>query len=199
MLPLVSALGFAAEVSHCHALCGLTWRRGDRGATNDMLVRSLDIQCGARAKRAAAREDFLHPNKGWAINKSTHLIRASLLNDLPGVLRLIQLGAPLDRVSTSFIGSALFWACFEGHAEVALALLNGKFEGAGAAPDVPGGSFGSWTPLMLASQKNLVRVVTRLLELGASVMARDTDGQTALGHAYDPPMKALLLVAGAQP
>jgi len=196
VLPLVSALGFAAEVSHCHALCGLTWRRGDRGATNDMLVRSLDIQCGARAKRAAAREAFLHPNKGWAIRDSTHLIRAALLNDLPGVLRLIQLGAPLDLVSPSFIGSALYWACYESHADVAMALLDGKYEGAGADVDVPGLS--SRTPLMLATQNKLERVVVRLLELGASVMARDNLGQTELGYAYDKPVKALLLVAGAQ-
>ena len=52
-LLIVSASGYAAEVSQCRWLCGEKWRAGDRGATNDMLVRSAEIQCGARAARSA--------------------------------------------------------------------------------------------------------------------------------------------------
>jgi hypothetical protein len=44
VLPIVAAVGFAAEVAHCLYLCGETWRTGDKGATNDMLVRSMEKQ-----------------------------------------------------------------------------------------------------------------------------------------------------------
>ena len=124
-------------------------------------------------------------------------MRAALHNDLPGVLRLIQLGAPLDRVSTMFIGSALFWACFEGHAEVALALLDGKFKGAGADADLPTVGVLGTTPLMQACQKGLTSVVARMLKLGVRLTTRDMGGSTALGHAFHPPTRAILLAAGA--
>jgi hypothetical protein len=58
-LPIVAAVGFAADVSQCVQLCGVTLRAGDRGATNDMLVQSLRLQCGAREARAAGRGDFV--------------------------------------------------------------------------------------------------------------------------------------------
>jgi len=58
VIGIVAAMGFACEVSHCLYLCGETWRKGDKGATNDMLVRSLERQCGASAARAAKREDY---------------------------------------------------------------------------------------------------------------------------------------------
>ena len=84
-LPLVFALGYAADASRCRALCGMTWRTGDRGATNDMIVQSLRRQCGEREVRAAKREGFLHPRRGYAIGGSTQLIRAAILNNLPRV------------------------------------------------------------------------------------------------------------------
>ena len=84
-LPLVFALGYAADASHCRALCGTTWRAGDKGATNDMIVQSLRRQCGEREVRAAKREGFLHPRRGYAIGGSTQLIRAAILNNLPRV------------------------------------------------------------------------------------------------------------------
>ena len=55
IVPLVAACGYAAEASQCRALCGLTWRPGDLGATNDMIVSSLRLQCGAVRARAARR------------------------------------------------------------------------------------------------------------------------------------------------
>ena len=58
-LPIVAAAGFAADVSQCVQLCGVTLRAGDRGATNDTLVQSLRLQCGAREARAAGRGDFV--------------------------------------------------------------------------------------------------------------------------------------------
>jgi hypothetical protein len=58
VIGIVAAIGFAADASQCVQLCGTTFRAGDRGATNDMLVQSLRLQCGARAARAAEREEF---------------------------------------------------------------------------------------------------------------------------------------------
>ena len=42
VIGIVAAMGFAAEVSHCLYLCGDLWREGDKGATNDMIARSLE-------------------------------------------------------------------------------------------------------------------------------------------------------------
>ena len=76
-LPLVAAIGFAADVSQHLALCSTTWRRGDRGATNDMPVQSLCLQCGAREAREARREDFEHAADfdmdGWTTSGTTQL------------------------------------------------------------------------------------------------------------------------------
>ena len=63
-ISIVAAVGFAADVSQCVQLCGLTLRAGDRGATNDMLVQSLRLQCGAREARAAGREEIAVPSRG---------------------------------------------------------------------------------------------------------------------------------------
>ena len=149
---IVSAVGFAADVSQCAQLCGTTFRAGDRGATNDMLVQSLRLQCGAREARAAGREEFtgLMPWGGLGtLEGTTQLIRAAILNNLPRVQQLIQLGAPLDLVEDSYGYSALHWASRMGHEHVAKALLDGKYEGRGATVDLRD-KF-SKTPLMHAS------------------------------------------------
>jgi hypothetical protein len=164
VLPIVAAVGFAAEVSHCLYLCGETWRRGDRGATNDMIARSLERQCGARAARAAQREDFAHPTRGWMMENTTQLMRATILNNLPRVLQLVQLGAPLELTDDHDGYSALLWACDLGHVHVARALLDGKFEGRGGVlNDLVNG----WTPLMVASSIGREDVVRLLLARGA--------------------------------
>jgi hypothetical protein len=135
VIGIVAAMGFAAEVAHCLHLCGETWRKGDKGATNDMLARSLERQCGASAARAAKREDFAHPIYGYTIRGTTQLMRAAILNNLPRVLQLVQLGAPLELKDKSYGRTALLWACSMGHEPVARALLVGKYEGRGAEVD----------------------------------------------------------------
>ena len=166
-LPIVAAVGFAAEVSQCVQLCGLTFRAGDRGATNDMFVQSLRLQCGAREARAAGREAFeelafARPSGALC---TTQLMRAALLNNLPRVLQLIQLGAPLDLVDETWGWSALLWASFMGHEHVAKALLDGKYEGRGATVELRD-KF-SQTPLMRASIGGHEAVVRLLLARGA--------------------------------
>ena len=192
VIGLVAAVGFAAEVSQCLFLCGLTFRAGDRGATNDMLVQSLRRQCGAREARAAAREDFaalLRENVNRdetdevRVEGTTQLIRAAQLNNLPRVLQLVQLGAPLDAVDASEQGcSALHWACIMGHEHVARALLDGKYGGRGAAADLPCAGNAS-TPLALASIQGSAAVVGLLLRRGARQELQNREGATALHMA----------------
>jgi hypothetical protein len=191
VLPLVAAVGFAADVSQHVALCGTTWRRGDRGATNDMLVRSLERQCGARAARAAGREDFELLTVGaempdehvFIIEGTTQLIRAALLNNLPRVQQLVQLGAPLGAVSEDevYMFSALQWACRFGHERVATVLLDGKYEGCGPAVDLLAAR--RWTPLGLAGYYGREGIARLLLERGAKLELQDKCGETALHTA----------------
>ena len=194
---LVAAVGYAAEVSQCLFLCGVTFRRGDRGATNDMLEQSLRLQCGARAARAAAREDFGvivdHDVGGQpaevaervVVRGTTQLIRAASLNNLPRVLQLVQLGAPLDALAAdegedgNWRRAALHWACDERNEAVARALLDGKYEGRGAQVDVRGGTAGE-TPLMFAAFAAHEGLVRLLLARGASVGLQSARGHTAL-------------------
>jgi hypothetical protein len=194
VLPLVAATGFAADVSQHLALCGTTWRLGDKGATNDMIVQSLRLQCGEREAHAAEREDFVFQPLG-VIRATTQLIRAAITNNLPRVRQLIQLGAPLDIGDKRWSGSALHWASQEGHEHVVKALLDGKYEGKGAdieKPEVYG-----WTPLMRACSNGHEAAARLLLSRGANVAARDCEGQTALSLAQTVSMRALLKAHGA--
>ena len=197
VLPLVAARGYAAEVSQCRALCGLTWRAGDLGATNDMIVSSLRLQCGAVTAREAVRESFtcVVPLFGLkTLQGTTQLIRATILNNLPHVLQLIQLGAPLDLVDQSGNRwSALHWASFLGHEHVVAALLEGKYKGADVDQVC-----GDFTALELAS--NYVGVVRVLLARDAK-QVRPGETYTAMNWAVDDNrievVKLLLAAPGA--
>jgi hypothetical protein len=201
-LPIVAAVGFAADVSQCVQLCGVTFRAGDRGATNDMLVQSLRLQCGARQARAAARERFAMAFAYTAvedfddtlhvIESSTQLIRAAYLNNLPRVLQLIQLGAPLDLV-VEYGYSALTFASEQGHEHVVKALLDGKYEGRGANVNLDRND----TPLMRASLYGHEAVVRLLLSRGAKQELQDNGNDTALHWAVygDNPVIVALLCA----
>jgi hypothetical protein len=182
----VSAVGFAADVSQCVQLCGLTYRAGDRGATNDMLMQGLRLQCGARETRTAGREEFVLVDVGIdggesiIIVESTQLMRAAILNNLPRVLQLIQLGAQLDLVDKDGY-SALHWASFFGHEHVAKALLDGKNEGRGATIDLRDKK--GRTALVIASWKCHEAVVRLLLSRGAKQELQDDEGCTSLHNA----------------
>ena len=209
-ISIASSVGFALEVSHCRALCGETWRRGVRradgtldeagfkGGTADMMVQSLRLQVPwAEAARKKGREDV--QVEGYALQHSTtQLMRAAIRGDVVHVRQLVQLGAPLDLVDGQ-VGSALHWACFRGHAAVAEALLDGKFEGRGAAIDLQ--RAGGWTPLIGASFRGHEGVVRLLLARGANEALRGGWGdKTALGWAKEygrAAVVALLEAAGA--
>ena len=181
VVPLTAACGYAAEISQCRALCGVTWRRGDLGATNDMIASSLRLQCGAIAAREAVREDFdfVDPWDGSLemMLGSTQLIRATIQNNLPRVLQLIQLGAPIDLVDQSWRFSALLWASSLGHEHVVAALLEGKYKGA----DVEQACGGS-TALERASHFGHVGVVRALLARSAK-QVRPGKTPTAMHYA----------------
>ena len=118
----------------------------------------------------------MRPGGGTTLG-STQLIRAALRNDMPRVLQLVQLGAPLDAVDRTYRSSALQWACELGYERVAEALLDGKYEGRGANIDLRSGGY---TPLMLASWKGHKGVVRLLLARGARQELQDSAGRTAL-------------------
>ena len=207
VLGLVAAVGYAADVSHCRELCRLTRNVVQRGDVADMLEQSLRLQCGAREARAAEREDFVFARglvaddddeQGGEVTilGTTQLIRAALLNNLPRVRQLIQLGLPLDLVKESTGMSALLWASFAGHEHVVKALLDGKYEGKGA--DIEKRDQMGWTSLMNACLFSHEAVVRLLLSRGANVAMRDASGRTALyWHTLNVTIKALLKAHGA--
>jgi len=173
VIGIVAAMGFAAEVAHCLYLCGETWRKGDKGATNDMIARSMEKQGWAallRESRAAKRD-----KRGM-----TQLMRAARSNNLPRVLQLLQLGAPLELRSGGGF-TALHFACAHGHERIAKALLDGKYEGRGAEVDAL--TNGGYTPLMYASLKGHEGVVRLLLARVAKVAARNKYGSSPLSYA----------------
>ena len=189
VIGIASSVGFAADVSQCAQLCRLTRNIVQRGDVADMLAQSLRLQCGAREARAARREDFLRHAKDVnddddeddVVEGTTQLIRAVILNNLPRVLQLIQLDAPLDLVDETWGWSALYWASRGGHVHVAKALLDGKYEGHGATVDVRDAR--GFTPLMFASQTGDDEVVRVLLSRGAKQDLQDYKRRTAVHHA----------------
>ena len=199
MLPLVAARGYAAEASQVLWLCGETWRAGDLGATNDMIVSSLRLQCGAAQAREAVRESFTFVEPGIGLRTlegTTQLIRASILNNLPRVLQLIQLGAPLDLVDQGYWRrSALHWASWLDHEHIVAALLEGKYKGADVEQVCNG-----MTVLERASHWGRVDVVRVLLARGAKQVrpgATDTAMYWAVINNRIEVVKLLLAAPGA--
>ena len=172
---------------------------GFKGGAADVMVQSLRLQVPwAEAARRAGRGEPRYLGPGWGVvRRSTHLIRAAIRGDVVRVRQLVQLCAPLDLVDKCG-DSALHWACLWGYTDVAEALLDGKFEGRGAA--INKRTNHGMTPLMGASWQGHEDVVRLLLARGANVALRDSAGETALGMAIrdsHPAIVALLKAAGA--
>ena len=118
------------------------------------------------------------------LHGSTQLIRAALLNNLPRVLQLVQLGAPLNDFDKGHnCVSALHWACRVGFERVAEALLDGKYEACGAEVDSMVAS--GLTPLTLAICYGHEGVVRLLLARGARQELQGELGYTALHWAVN--------------
>jgi len=182
VIGIVAAAGFAADVSRCLHLCGLTYRAGDRGAVNDMLVQSLRLQCGARAARAAAREDFADALGGsLARPNTTQLMRAAARGDRARARTLLALGAAADALDgeeparaeeegpgegpeTADRWSALMYAARRGDAAIVRALL--------AAGARAGRVSDRLTPLAVAALSGRAAAARVLLDAGADAAAR---------------------------
>ena len=145
-----------------------------------MMAQSLRLQVPwAEAARRAGRENVQITRFG-VLQRTTHLMRAARGGDVVRVRQLVQLGAPLDLVDREGL-SALHRACYEGHVAVAKVLLDGKFEGCGAAIDLQDER--GWTPLMWASSWGQESVVRLLLARGANMAQHSGSGKLALGLA----------------
>ena len=154
---IVSSVGFSVDVARARALCGVTWRRGDRGATNDMLVQSLRLRVPwLAAARAAEREAF------EGAERTTHLMRAAAAGDELRVRELLALGAD-PNLADADGKTALAWAAWRGGRErecVGAALLAG-----GAAVDLA--DCEGRTPLMQAATFGHAGFARLLLANGA--------------------------------
>jgi hypothetical protein len=91
--------------------------------------------------------------------------------------------------------AALHWAARLGHAEVAAALLDGKYSGRGASVFLR--SFTAKTPLMLAARDGNEGVARLLLARGANPASQDAEGRTAHDLADPGPVRRLLAEAEA--
>ena len=101
----VAVAGFAAELAPARFLCNETFELRERGAVAEVLSTALELQCGARAARAARRARAEMPNGaegGGAtafVDGTTQLMRAASRDELaPRVRALVALGAPLNLV-----------------------------------------------------------------------------------------------------
>jgi ankyrin repeat protein len=169
VLAVACGVGFALDLSQHAALCGTTWRRGDRGATNDMIASSLRLQAPwlAAARRAPRGE---HKD----VERTTMLMRAADEGCEQRVRELVAAGAPLDLDCER--GAALQWAAAAGHERVVAALLDGKFEAGGSA-GVPAECRVRVAGNCSAAPAAPARAT------GASIDLADHDGRTALMRA----------------
>jgi hypothetical protein len=184
---IVSSVGFSVDVARARALCGVTWRRGDRGATNDMLVQSLRQRVPwLAAARAADREAF------EGAERTTHLMRAAAAGDELRVRELLALGAEPNLVDADG-KTALAWAAWRGGRErerIGAALLAG-----GAAVDLA--DCEGRTPLMRAAIFGHAGFARLLLANGARQELQSKAGSTALHVAvsFDHPAVVDALLA----
>jgi hypothetical protein len=136
VLPLACAVGHALDLHHARWLCSTTLREGVRradgsldragflGGTADMIRSAARLQ-GLDAMRAEGREE------GWP--SYTQLMRAVIVGDEKRVRELVTAGAKLNLISSGYGWSALHYASHGGHVGIARLLLDGKYEGKGAA------------------------------------------------------------------
>ena len=109
------------------------------------------------------------------VQQRTRLMHAAKVGDVARLRWLLARGARVDR--RDWEGrTALYWACSEGRAGAAAALLQ---HGAGVNSQKAAGTTRA-TPLHVACTNGHLEVVRVLLAHGAAVEARDTLGATAL-------------------
>ena len=202
VLPIACSVGNALDLHHARWLCGTTLREGVRrpdgsldsagflGGTANMIRNACRLQ-GLDAMRATGREGY------EGTGRTTQLMRAANVGDEKRVRVLVAAGVNLNLVDVAGF-SALHYASDNGHERLVELLLDGKYEGKGADVNLQTTS-GGFTPLIRATLYHRVAVVRLLLERGANVALRDTDGCTALSIAHNKPaIHALLEAHGAR-
>ena len=122
---------------------------------------------------------------------TTQLSRAVRKGDEKRVRELVAAGAPLDLVLVSGV-SALDLASDRGHVRIVKLLLDGKFEGKGAAFDTKG-----CMPLIFPLLRGHEAVMRLLLERGANAARPSVYGTALLAFATTDAIKALLREHGA--
>lgn len=182
---IAAGVGYAAEVTPVVLqLNRETWSIGDKGAVNDMLVRSAAKQFAYLPMRKVRRASF----EGTAC--TTQLMRSAAAGDVGNVCGLLSAGAPLNGERDSAGYWALHWAAENGHAGVVKVLLSYEREGRNERPHVDAVSHKGFTALMVASSRGHARVVVMLLDAGANQLVElPRDNYTAMhlavhgGHA----------------
>lgn len=111
--------------------------------------------------------------KDWEYVSDPRFISAARAGNADEVIALLAAGVNVDGVSKANGGTALTFACMDGHADVVTVLL-----GANAKVNMANG-FGL-TPLVFACRRGHTEVVTKLLAANASVDQADSEGETPL-------------------
>jgi ankyrin repeat protein len=112
------------------------------------------------------------------------LLKLAKYNNVKMVKMLLDNNADVD-VSDIEGGTALHYACYNGHEEIVnLLLMNGA--------DINCKDDRGWTPLHVAAQRNQVECIKILLEYGADKNIVDNDGETPIDHCWSDECRGLL-------
>jgi ankyrin repeat protein len=220
IIPIVAAMGYAHEVRLCRYLCTTTYRVVQKGATADMILRSIERQI------PSLNEDRLCKRRIYEGQERTStLIRAVMDQDARLCNKLLCAGASID-LQSQYNYTALHIACNKGDLEVVKVLCFFKasvffitsqgfsplhFAARNGNEDVvdlllKNGAMKTLnlqtregeTALHIAATKGRMNALSILITNGAALEIRDVNNETALLRSTLYPMCAELLIdAGA--
>jgi ankyrin repeat protein len=169
IIPLVAAVGYAHEVRQCRYLCGTTFRVVQKGATADMLIRSIERQLKSLAHNRKMERMIFEGHE-----KTTTLIRAAMKSDSMLCNKLLCEGCNID-LQSQYNYTALHFAANKGDIDVVKILC---FWNANLTLTTSQG----FTPLHFACRYGNADVVNLLLKNGAShtLNSQTRDGETPL-------------------
>lgn len=132
-----------------------------------------------------------------AAGASIDFFEAAMLGDLAKVQSYLQNDPTLVRARSADGGTALHFACFFGHPEIAQVLIESGSDLRAVAE-----KFGNVQPLHSAVAGRNHQIIESLLQNGADVNAKQQQGYTALhsaAHHGDMRLAKMLLQYGANP
>ena len=156
-------------------LCELVVQEGELGLLKWMRAQKPPCPCDFEACLELAEEGgavWAYLQMGLDLVRMCSNTGTMTATETANAVGLIGQGADLH-AKANYGLTPLHWACYNGHAEVAKALLE---KGA----DVHAKDNVGWTPLHYACENGHAEVVKALLEKGADVHAKDNDGRTPL-------------------